>query len=153
MESRNILLVAGLSFAFSVTNLFADTVAPGDVKIENIAISSSLTGGAGNPSEGRKAFADRKLGNCLACHVNDDLQAELFHGEVGPSLNGVGGRWTEQQLRTIVVNAKAVFTEQTIMPAFYSLKVGENVREDLIGKTILSAQEVEDIVAYLITLK
>lgn len=153
MKKRSVLFVSGLGMALLCSSLLADLVAPNDVKIENLAIDTSLTGEPGNPVAGREAFANRKLGNCLACHVNADLAEQLFHGEVGPSLDGVASRWTEQQLRTIVVNSKAVFTELTVMPAFYSLDVGENVREDLAGKTILSAQQVEDIVAYLVTLK
>ncbi len=133
--------------------IFADTTAPGDVKIENLAVADSLTGQTGDPAEGRKIFANRKQGNCLACHVNSEMEEHLFHGGVGPSLDGVASRWKPEMLRTIVVNAKAVFTDATFMPGFYSLDVGENVREDLIGKTILTAQQVEDVVAYLATLK
>jgi len=139
-----ISLVAGVSAA---------TTAPDDVKIEGLSINDSLTGVAGNVDEGRKIFANKKLGNCLACHVNSDLNDQLFHGEVGPSLDGAGSRWKEAQIRTILVNAKAVFTEQTVMPGFYSLDVGANVRKDLIGKTILEAQQIEDLVAYISTLK
>ena len=153
MKKRSVLLAGCIGSMLIASTLMADTVAPGDVKIENIAISASLTGAAGDAAAGRKAFANKKLGNCLACHANADLSYQLFHGEVGPSLNGAGGRWSEQQLRAIVVNAKAVFTDRTIMPAFYSLEVGENVRKDLVGKTILSAEQIEDIVAYLTTLK
>lgn len=153
MKKRSVLLAGCIGSMLIASTLMADTVAPGDVKIENIAISASLTGAAGDAAAGRKAFANKKLGNCLACHANADLSDQLFHGEVGPSLNGAGGRWSEQQLRAIVVNAKAVFTDRTIMPAFYSLEVGENVRKDLVGKTILSAEQIEDIVAYLTTLK
>lgn len=131
----------------------ADTVAPDAVSFEDGAVVASLTGGAGDPVKGRTVFANRKLGNCLACHANSDMSDQLFHGEVGPSLDGAATRWKPEMLRTIVVNAKAVFTEQTVMPGFYSLEVGENVRKDLIGKTILSAQQVEDLVAYLSTLK
>ena len=58
-----------------------------------------------------------------------------------------------EELRAIVVNSKAIFSEDTIMPGFYSLDVGKDVRKDLVGKTILSAQQVEDVVAYLATLK
>jgi sulfur-oxidizing protein SoxX len=153
LKKRSVLLAGCIGSMLIASTLMADTVAPGDVKIENIAISASLTGAAGDAAAGRKAFANKKLGNCLACHANADLSDQLFHGEVGPSLNGAGGRWSEQQLRAIVVNAKAVFTDRTIMPAFYSLEVGENVRKDLVGKTILSAEQIEDIVAYLTTLK
>jgi len=153
VKKRGVLFVGFAGMAMLCSSLLADIVAPDEVQIENLSIATPLAGAPGDPVAGRQSFADRKLGNCLACHANSDLSDQLFHGEVGPSLDGVGSRWTEQQLRTIVVNAKAVFSEATIMPAFYSLDVGEGVREDLIGKTILSAQEVEDIVAYLTTLK
>ena len=73
--------------------------------------------------------------------------------DVGPVLDGVADRWSAEELRAIVVNSKAVFGEETVMPGFYSLEVGKFVSEDLVGKTILSAQEVEDVVAYLGTLK
>lgn len=153
VKKRSVLLVGGIGIALFGSSILAETIAPGDVKIENLSIAASLIGAPGDPAEGKKVFADRKLGNCLACHANNDLAEQLFHGEVGPALDGVASRWTEQQLRTIVVNSKAVFTDQTVMPAFYSLDVGADVREDLAGKTILSAKEVEDIVAYLVTLK
>ena len=143
----------GLAMVVTASLAFADVIPPDEVVVDNLRIETSLSGAAGDPVEGRKTFADRKLGNCLACHVNSDLSDQLFHGDVGPSLDGVGQRWKPEQLRTIVVNAKNVFTDRTIMPAFYSLDVGENVREDLIGKTILTAQQVEDVVAYLTTLK
>ena len=131
----------------------ADVIAPADVQVTKLSISESLSGKAGDPEEGRKVFADRSLGNCLACHANSDLSEQQFHGEVGPALDGVATRWQPEQLRTIVVNSKLVFTDLTIMPSFYSLDVGKNVREDLVGETILTAQQVEDVVAYLSTLK
>ena len=142
-------VAAGLVF----TTAQADITAPGDVVIENLAINKALTNVAGDPEKGKAVFVNRKEGNCLACHANSDLSDHLFHGEVGPSLDGVGGRWNEAMLRTILVNAKAVFTKETVMPGFYSLDVGANVRESLIGKTILEAQQIEDLVAYLSQLK
>lgn len=135
------------------TGTVAENISPGDVRIENLTISKPLTDQPGNAVEGREVFADRSLGNCLACHANTDLKDQLFHGEVGPSLDGVAGRWSSEQLRTIVVNAKKVFTDLSVMPAFYSLEVGKNVREDLVGEPILTAQQVEDLVAYLSTLE
>ncbi len=146
-------LVVGLLGAATVAGGALAAVPPDAVEIENLAIAEPVADAPGDPVNGRQVFADRSLGNCLACHANTDLSEEGFHGEVGPALDGVADRWTEQQLRTIVVNSKAVFTENSIMPAFYSLDVGENVRDDLVGKTILTAQEVEDVVAYLTTLK
>jgi sulfur-oxidizing protein SoxX len=149
---RKCVLGGFLASWFAVAAM-ADVIAPDEVTIENLEIVQSLTGADGNPVEGRNVFADRQLGNCLACHTASDMSDHQFHGEVGPNLDGVGGRWSVEQLRTIVVNAKAVFTDQSVMPGFYSLDVGVNVREDLIGTTILTAQQVEDVVAYLATLK
>lgn len=144
-------LVVGLS---SNHGIAADGVtAPADVVVTNLSVETSLTGVAGNAVAGREIFANRKQGNCLACHANQDLKEQLFHGEVGPVLDGAGERWTEGQLRSIVVNAKTLFSAETVMPGFYSLDVGVNVRKELIGKTILTAQQVEDVVAYLATLK
>jgi len=146
---------AGLGLAIAISGAaMAAEVAPGDVKItDDHTIETSLTGTPGDPAKGREIFANRRLGNCLACHANTDLKDQLFHGDVGPSLDGVAGRWNEAQLRAIVVNSKKVFTDATVMPGFYTLDVGINVREESVGKTILSAQEVEDVVAYLATLK
>lgn len=146
---------AGLGLAIAISGAaMAAEVAPGDVKItDDHTIEASLTGTPGDPAKGREIFANRRMGNCLACHANTDLKDQLFHGDVGPSLDGVAGRWNEAQLRAIVVNSKKVFTDATVMPGYYSLDVGKNVREESVGKTILSAQEVEDVVAYLATLK
>lgn len=149
---RKIVSVGAIAMALTGA-VVADVTAPGDVKIENLAISTPLTGQAGDAAAGKEVFANRKLGNCLACHANSDMSDQLFHGEVGPSLDGAATRWKPEMLRTIVVNAKAVFSDETVMPGFYSLEVGEDVRKDLIGKTILSAQQIEDLVAYLSTLK
>jgi len=149
-----LLVPLAITCAVATTTVAADTpVAPDDVTIENLEIPKSLTGVPGDPAAGRKVFANRKQGNCLACYANSEMSDQQFHGGVGPVLDGVASRWSEGKLRTIVVNAKAVFTDITVMPGFYSLDVGENVRKDLIGKTILTAQQVEDVVAYLTTLK
>ena len=89
---------------------------------------------------------------------NDTTESEATAADV-PALNApqskvrVRTQSAEEIVRTIVVNAKAVFTKETVMPGFYSLEVGEDVRKDLVGKTILTAQQVEDVVAYLTTLK
>lgn len=143
------VMTAAALFTFA----HADVTAPGDVKVENLEISQSLTGVPGNAENGRKVFMNRKQGNCLACHANSDMADQLFHGEVGPSLDGAGARWSEGKLRTILVDAKLMFSKETVMPGFYTLNVGANVRENLIGKTILEAQQIEDLVAYIAQLK
>ena len=145
--------LAAATLFVGITAAAAMDMAPNDVMVVDGKISTSLTGKSGDVAEGRKAFADRKLGNCLACHANSDMSDQLFHGEVGPPLDGVAERWSEEELRAIVVNSKEVFGEQTVMPGFYSLDVGKDIRKDLVGKTILTADQVESIVAYLGTLK
>jgi sulfur-oxidizing protein SoxX len=152
MFAARISLAAAALFA-GVTTAAAMDTAPNDVMVVDGVVAKSLTGAPGDVAEGRKFFADRKLGNCLACHANSDMSEQLFHGEVGPSLDGVAERWSEEELRAIVVNSKEVFGEQTVMPGFYTLDVGKHVRKDLVGKTILTAEQVESIVAYLGTLK
>ncbi|RUM95704.1 sulfur oxidation c-type cytochrome SoxX, partial [Pseudaminobacter arsenicus] len=68
-------------------------VAPDAVKFEDGSVVASLTGGGGDPVAGAAVFKDRSLGNCLACHANVDMEKELFHGNVGPSMDGVADRW------------------------------------------------------------
>lgn len=143
---------AAMALAAATTVALAE-VAPGDVKFEDNAVAESLTGTAGNADDGMKTMVDRSLGNCLACHAVSALSKELFHGDVGPSLDGAGSRWNEAELRAIVTNAKEIFSEETVMPGFYSLNVGAFIAKDREGKTILTAQQVEDVVAYLATLK
>ena len=142
-------IVVGLMLASGAT--VAETVAPSDVAFTDGAVMASLTGVAGDPAEGRKVFVNRKLGNCLACHMNADLNEHSFHGEVGPPLDGVGNRWEVAELRGIVTNAKMMF-DGTIMPAFYQDSGYNRTLTKFEGKAILSAQQVEDIVAYLTTL-
>jgi len=80
------------------------------------------------------------------------MAEESFHGEVGPPMDGVADRWTEAELRGIVTNSKMMF-EGTIMPAFYVDSGYTRPLDDFAGKSILTAQQVEDVVAYLMTLK
>lgn len=130
----------------------AEAVDPNSVDFEDGAIAASLTMVAGDPVNGRKVFANLKLGNCLACHANADLNDESFHGEIGPPLDGVADRWEASELRGIVVDAKMMF-DGTIMPSFYRDSGYARPLETFEGKTILSAQQVEDVIAYLQTLK
>jgi sulfur-oxidizing protein SoxX len=118
--------------------------------VDDNEIRESLTGKPGNPDEGRKIAADRGLGNCLACHfmpIGEDLQ-----GNVGPELKGVASRLKESEIRLRIVNAK-LLNPQTAMPAFYRVDGLYRVRKDLAGKPILTAEQVENVVAYMMTLK
>jgi sulfur-oxidizing protein SoxX len=115
------------------------------------SIDKSLTGQPGDPANGRKVAIDRKLGNCLACHVMPAPE-QPFHGDVGPDLSETGGNLSEGQIRLRIVNSK-VLNPDTIMPAFYRNDGFERVLKKFQGKTMLSAQQVEDVVAYVMTLK
>ena len=140
-----------LAAVLLATAASAAEVSPADVKFEDGAVSQSLTGVPGDPANGRKVFMNRKKGNCLACHANSDMADQLFHGEVGPPLDGVGSRLSEAEIRGMLVNSKMTFPD-TIMPAFYRNEGFTRPLEKFKGKTILTAQEVEDVVAYLLTL-
>ncbi len=142
-----------LALMLGVSGVSAETVKPADVKIIDGAVAQALTDKQGDPEKGRQWFMGRKLGNCLACHVNSDLAEQPYHGEVGPPLDGVAGRWTAAELRAIVVNSKEALSPETIMPGFYRDTGFNRVAKKFAGKTILTAQQVEDVVAYLMTLK
>ncbi len=137
-------------------------------KGENIdlQISTPLTAKAGNPKDGLKWMVHRRLGNCIACHVvskilalakPDDLASQAkygFHGKIAPPLDGVNDRYTEGELRLIVVDAKKAFPDaNTIMPAFHKNTGFTRVIKDCDGYAMMSAQQVEDIVSYLMTIK
>ena len=141
-----------LVFLFAGSSVFAADITPANVIFDNGAIFATLTKQAGDPEAGRKVFMNRKQGNCLACHANEDMIDQSFHGEVGPALDGVADRWEEAELRGIVVNSKMMF-EGTIMPAFYKDGGFERNLKKFQGKSILNAQQVEDVVAYLLTLR
>ncbi len=137
----------------------AEGTAPMDVVYEDGAVAASLSGQPGDPEAGREVMVTRGLGNCVACHQVGALEAVPFHGEVGPPLDGVGDRWSEQELRGIVANAKMMF-EGSMMPSFYKTTGYIRPGNAFTGKAgteplepLLSAQQIEDVVAYLLTLK
>jgi sulfur-oxidizing protein SoxX len=139
----------------------AETVAPGDIQFgEYGEVEVSLTGVAGDADNGRTIMINRGKGNCIACHEVTALKDSPFHGEVGPMLDGVGGYRSAGELRGIVANAKMAF-EGTVMPAFYKTSgfirpgngyTGKSAKEEDL-MPILTAQEIEDVVAYLLTLQ
>jgi sulfur-oxidizing protein SoxX len=120
--------------------------------MENFAINAPLGGLKGDAQRGRQIAIDAHKGSCLACHEMP-IPEEPFHGNIGPSLIGVATRLTEGQLRLRIVDEKQINPE-TIMPGYYRHpKHFTLVSDDYEGKTFLTAQEVEDVVAYLLTLK
>jgi L-cysteine S-thiosulfotransferase len=122
-----------------------------DYRIVNGAIPEPLTDQAGDPERGRRLMLDREGGDCIICHAMP-LPQRRFHGTIGPPLDDVGNRYTAGELRLRIVDPK-VFNPETIMPAYYKVEGVHRVHEHYRGKPILTAQEVEDVVAYLLTLR
>jgi L-cysteine S-thiosulfotransferase len=114
-------------------------------------IERSLTGAAGDSARGRAIVTNRQVGLCLLCH-SGPFPEERLQGTLAPDLKGAGARWSEAQLRLRMVDA-AVINPNTIMPPYYRLEGLERVAPAFRGKPILTAQEIEDVVAFLVTLK
>ncbi len=149
---KNSMLLAVCASVATFATVQAGEVAPADVAFDDYgAVEMSLTGVAGDAENGANVFKNRKLGNCLACHANSDMASQLFHGEVGPVLDGVSDRWSAAELRGILSNSGNTF-DGTIMPAFYVNDGYVRPLEKFEGKSILTAQQVEDVLAYLQTL-
>ena len=138
---------------------WSEVVKPQDVSFVDGAVETSLSGVAGDPAVGAEVM-NKGAGNCIACHQVSALSHLPFHGEIGPMLDGVADRWTEAELRGIVANAKVMF-EGSMMPSFYRtdgfIRLGDAYTGDAHGdgevQPLLTAQQVEDVVAYLMTLK
>ncbi|WP_105439920.1 sulfur oxidation c-type cytochrome SoxX [Neorhizobium sp. T25_13] len=142
---RWLVLISALSVAPpAIAQLRAFTVV-GD------AIPQSLTGKAGDAARGRAVVTDRQKGLCLLCHTGP-FPEQRFQGNLAPDLRGAGSRWDEGQLRLRLVDSSKV-NPSTIMPAYYRLDGLTRVGGAWQGKPVLSAEEVEDVVAFLLTLK
>jgi sulfur-oxidizing protein SoxX len=156
---KNFVITVAVTGALA-TAAFAETVLPSDVSYDEGAVAVSLSGVAGDAANGRKIVGDKGQGNCVACHAVTDLDGEVpFHGEIGPMLDGAGERWSEAELRGIVANAKIMF-EDSMMPSFYKTEGFVRPGNAYTGKaaddtftSLLTAQQIEDVVAYLTTLK
>jgi sulfur-oxidizing protein SoxX len=110
-----------------------------------------LAGLTGDPARGRAIVVNRQLGLCLLCH-NGPFPEERFQGSIGPDLNGIGSRLSEENLRMRIVDP-ARFNPSTIMPAYFRTQGLVRVAPSFKDKPILSAQQIEDVVAFLGTLK
>ncbi len=115
------------------------------------AIPASLTGAKGDPERGRAIVLNRQVGLCLLCHSGPFPQ-EKFQGTLAPDLKGAGSRSTEGQLRLRIVDASRL-NPQTIMPPYYRVDGLVRVAPAFQGKPVLSAEQIEDVVAYLATLR
>ena len=155
-----ISIITAIVAGFAASAAYAEEINPTAVKFTDGSVEQSLSGVAGDPANGRVIVGDKGQGNCVACHQVSDLADVPFQGEIGPMLDGSGDRWSEAELRGIVANAKIMF-EDSMMPSFYRTEGFTRPGDAYTGKAadpetfgpLLSAQQVEDVVAYLATLK
>ena len=119
-------------------------------EVQGDAIPHPLTQTPGDPARGRAVIAGRD-GNCLLCHSLPEA-GERFMGNVGPPLSHVASRLSAPQMRLRIVDPTRV-NGDAVMPAYYRTRALERVALEFSGKPILSAQQVEDVIAYLQTLR
>lgn len=115
------------------------------------AMPESLTGARGDPARGRAIVASRQVGLCLLCH-SGPFPEERFQGNLAPDLRGAGRRWSEGQLRLRIADSGRI-NPATIMPAYHRTEGLARVAAPWRGKPILTAEQIEDVVAFLVTLK
>ena len=111
----------------------------------------SLTGARGDSVRGRAIVANRLVGLCLLCH-SGPFPEERFQGTLGPDLKGAGTRWSAGQLRLRMVDSTRL-NPDSIMPPYYRVDGLTRVAPAFLGKPVLSAEQIEDVVAYLATLR
>jgi sulfur-oxidizing protein SoxX len=114
------------------------------------AIPDSLTGKPGDPERGR-AIVVKRESTCLLCH-SGPFPEQRFQGDLSPNLKGVGSRWSEGELRLRLVDP-ARLNPATIMPSYYRIDGLHRVAQNYRGKPVLTAEQIEDVVSYLKTLK
>jgi len=114
-------------------------------------IPEPLTGEKGDPARGRAIVVNRQVGLCLLCH-SGPFPEQRFQGTIGPDLAGAGARSTEAQLRLRIVDSSRV-NPATIMPAYYRTEGLARVATAFEGKPVLAAEAIEDVVAFLTTLR
>jgi L-cysteine S-thiosulfotransferase len=115
------------------------------------ALPPPLTGTAADPVAGKKIVLDRQVGLCLLCH-SGPFPEERFQGNLAPDLAGVGARLSAGEIRLRIVDASRV-NPSTIMPPYFRTEKLDRVAPAYRGKTVLTAQQIEDVVAFLVTLR
>ena len=115
------------------------------------AMPQSLTGAKGDPARGRAIVTNRQVGLCLLCH-SGPFPDERFQGNLAPDLKGVGARLSEGQLRLRIVDSSRI-NPASIMPAYHRTEGLVRVGPAWRGKPILTAEQIEDVVAFLMTLR
>ncbi|MFT0861841.1 sulfur oxidation c-type cytochrome SoxX [Ancylobacter sp. G4_0304] len=115
------------------------------------AIAEPLAGRRGDAAQGRKLLEDRHRSLCILCHAAPGVP-EPFQGTLAPSLDGIGARLSEGQIRLRIVDMKRL-NRESIMPSYYAIREGVRVAPAWRGRPLLDATGIEHLVAYLVTLK
>lgn len=148
-------IIAGAAFMLLAASAPAQDIRDANLvpyAVKDYAIEKSLTGKPGDPANGRKIVTTSGQGNCVICHKLPIPEVAFRIGNVGPDLTDIGSRMTAAEIRMRIVNPK-LLNEETIMPAYYRVTGLNRVDKKAQGKPMLSAEQVEDLVAYLSTLK
>lgn len=143
-------------FCISLLALLCSTVSHAQellrpYEIAGDAIPKPLTGSKGDAARGRAIVLNRQIGLCLLCHTGP-FPEERFQGDLAPDLRGAGARWSEGELRLRMVDAKKL-NPDTIMPSYYVVDGLTHVARPFRGNPILTAEQIEDVVAFLTTLR
>lgn len=120
--------------------------------VSNDAVAAPLDSKVGDATRGRAVVLDRQVGNCLICHAVPNEPKELFQGNIGPSFAGIGSRLSPAQIRLRVIDQRRL-NPASVMPSFYRVDGLNRVAARYAGAPALDAQQIEDIVAYLATLR
>lgn len=131
--------------------LSASTANAAELRRVDDGLPDSLTGQPGDPARGRAVVLNRAVSACLLCHSGPFPEAP-FQGTLAPSLEGAGGRLSADQIRLRLVDP-TVLDPKSIMPAYYRIEGLNRVGATWRGKPVLTAAQIEDVVAYLATLK
>jgi len=145
------VLVASVFPAARDANAAAGPAARNSGAVADHAMPVSLTGAKGDPARGRAIVVNRQVGLCLLCH-SGPLEEERFQGNLAPDLRGTGSRWSEGELRLRIVDSGRI-NPASIMPSYFRTEGLVRVAAAYRGKPVLSAQQIEDVVAFLITLR
>jgi len=156
MFSRIDIIILALVALVPIPGMAQETAALPDNycswEVKDYAIEEPLCGLDGDALRGQQVVSDSYLGNCLACHQLPIPGIEAY-GTIGPPLQGIASRFTEAQIRIRIVDTRNI-NPMSIMPGFYrDPRLINRPGKPYRGKTFLTAQQVEDVIAYLVTLK
>lgn len=146
---RRLALASVIALACAAAAAAAQEVVP--YEVDGDAIPRPLAGLQGDAQRGRAVVASRQVGLCLLCHAAP-IPEERFQGDLAPDLAGAGARYTPAQLRLRVVDPRRV-NPSSFMPAFHARTQPSRIAAAWAGRTILDAQQVEDVVAWLASLR